>query len=108
MRGARGCDLLTDGTAWPLELARALLSVQRERLTLTETAKRSVAERNSKAMETLIMRLLRLQRELERTRYLATMTVGGQNVQMPWHRGGGVELTTTGQVGRATDWSRRP
>jgi len=50
------------------ELQRTFLSVQRERVALTECLMRPAAERDPTNIETLIVRLLRLQRVLEKAR----------------------------------------
>jgi hypothetical protein len=60
---AVGVDGLTDDAdARRWELERAFLSVQRERVALTDAFTRSAVECGSADVETLIVRLLRLQR----------------------------------------------
>jgi hypothetical protein len=72
---AEGADRLADDAdARRSELERAFLSVQRERMALTETYVPFAVECGPGGIETLILRLLRLQR-----------TVGMANHQLSAH-----------------------
>lgn len=60
--------LPADREARRAELQHTFLSVQRERVALTECLMRPAAERDPADIETLIVRLLRMQRALEKAR----------------------------------------
>jgi len=60
--------LQADREARRSELQHTFLSVQRERVALTECLMRPAAERDLADIETLIVRLLRVQRVMEKAR----------------------------------------